>query len=104
MGAEFDTDLIPAEDRFPYYREVVLGSLYRMTAELGDQVPEDFRVSLVARQVADAVSVHCRGSVHHIGRTRRDIAAEASDCYFIFEQMGDGPVVFESPGMEAVEI
>jgi AraC-like DNA-binding protein len=104
MAEGFDSGLVPEHERFAYYREVVIGSLYRMTAELERCSPAGFRINFDVRRAADALSVHCRGTPHQIGRTRRDIAASASDCYFIFEQLGHQPILFGSGQEEAVEV
>jgi AraC-like DNA-binding protein len=100
VSQAFDTDALPPHERFTFYREGMLGALYRMTPEL-EAPPEQFRVVFEARQVAQALAVHCRGTPHHIGRTRADIAAGASDCLFIFEQVGSAPVLFAPEGREA---
>jgi AraC-like DNA-binding protein len=101
MTQAFDTDALPAHERFAYYREGVLGALYRMTPEFGGQ-PELFRARLEARLVAQALAVHCRGTPHHIGRTRADIAARASDCFFIFEQVGPNKILFQPDGADGI--
>ncbi|TFI58003.1 AraC family transcriptional regulator [Sphingomonas parva] len=99
MTRAFDTNALPPHERFTFYREGMLGALYRMTPELAAD-PARFWARFEAREVAEAIAVHCRGTPHHIGRTRADIAAGAADCFFIFEQVGPAPVLFAPEGHE----
>src|SRR3712207_433458 len=97
MPAAFDTDAVSPHERFAFYREVVLSALYRMTPEVR-QAPEAFRSLLTPRPVANALAVHCRGTPHLVARTQSDIAANLSDCYFIFQQLGPAPAIFRGNG------
>jgi hypothetical protein len=102
VATAFDTDAVPDSERFAYYREAVLGALYPMTPELDDH--DGFHVHFDVGGVADALAVHCRGTPHRIGRTPRDIAAAAYDCYFIFEQIAHSPLRFVPHGLDGWDI
>ena len=96
MTQGFNTDAVAPEARFAFYREVALGSLYRMTAELKVE-PESFWSAIAPSPIGEALAVRCQGTPHSVSRTGRDIAAQASDCYFIFQQIGERGTIFQ-PG------
>ena len=105
MAGGFDTALLEPGERFARYHAAVTSAFYKMTPQESSSCAlEEFRVQLKARLVASAAVVECEATPHPVARTAENISSCVSGCYFIFEQLGHTPVLFQSEGCGTIEV
>ncbi len=82
----WSTDVLPAADRFDYWREVRAKNLFGVSIELDPAKRGSFRGKFSAEPLAAATLIEMHASPYAVARTNEDISRHPTDSLCIYQQ------------------
>ena len=86
----WNTSDVEARDRFDYYREAICESFMTLAPEAPLATRSDFGARVAHTPIDDGALNHVRATSHQVNRTRHEIAASQSACFYLnLQQEGE---------------